>query len=104
MVDGSPDPDLFASYIGTVLTQLGKIKPAATVRAYGEMVDVLWRAGQTEAAVKLEILWNALASRYRFSLLCGYAMGHFYKEPDAYARVCAQHSDVRHTDPLPYWS
>jgi hypothetical protein len=43
--------------------------------------------------VKLEILWNAIASRYRFSLLCGYAMGHFYKEPEAYARVCAEHSE-----------
>lgn len=99
MIDGTPDPELFGAYIGTVLAQLRRIKPTATVRAYGEMVDLLWRNGQTEAAIKLEIHWNALASRYRFSLLCGYAMGHFYKEPEAYARVCAQHTDVRRFDP-----
>jgi len=100
MVGGNPDPELFASYIGTVLGQVARIKPQSTVRAYGEMVDLLWKTGQTEAAVKLEILWNALASKYRFSLLCGYAMGHFYKEPDAYARVCSEHSDVWPNDGL----
>lgn len=98
MVNGTPDAELFSGYMGTVLSQLGRIKPRATVRAYGEMVDVLWKAGQTEAAVKLEMLWNALASKYHFSLLCGYAMGHFYKEPEAYARVCAQHSEILPSD------
>ena len=29
---------------------------------------------------KVEMLWNGLASTYDFSLLCGYAFGHFYKE------------------------
>lgn len=101
MIDGTPDPELFTSYMGTVLSQLGRINPGATVRAYGEMVDVLWKAGQTEAAVKLEMLWNALASRYNFSLLCGYAMGHFYKEPEAYARVCAEHSAVLGSNDAP---
>ena len=98
MVNGTPDAELFSAYMGMVLSQLGRIKPRATIRAYGEMVDVLWKAGETEAAVRLEVLWNALAATYRFSLLCGYAMGHFYKEPEAFARVCAQHSDVLSSD------
>ena len=97
MIDGAPDGELFASYIGTVLKQLGRIRPRVAVRAYGEMVDVLWKSGQTEAAVKLEVLWNALALQYNFSLLCGYAMGQFYKEPESYRRVCELHSDVLET-------
>ena len=94
MINGTPDGELFSRYLGTVLRQVGRIRPRITIRAYGEMVDVLWKAGQTEAAVKLEVLWNALALQHNFSLLCGYAMGQFYKEPECYRRVCDQHSEV----------
>jgi hypothetical protein len=44
------------------------------------MVDVLWQAGQTAAAIRLEMLWNQLAQTHSFALLCGYSMGHFYKD------------------------
>ena len=58
-------------------------KSAGTERlhgpAYGEMVDVLWKAGQDVAAIRLEMLWNKLAAMHDFALLCGYAMGNFYK-------------------------
>jgi hypothetical protein len=37
------------------------------------MVDTLWRDGLQMAALRLELLWNGLAGRRRFSLLCGYA-------------------------------
>jgi hypothetical protein len=57
------------------------------------MVDVLWQDGLTAAAIALEMLWNQLAMTHDFSLLCGYAMGNFYK--DAGMRdICAQHSHV----------
>ena len=66
------------------------------IRAYGEMVDLLWQRGNTDAAIRLEILWNQLASNYEFSLMCGYAVGQFYKETrdPRYEDICAQHSDV----------
>jgi hypothetical protein len=51
------------------------------------MVDVLWKGGQTAAAIRLEMLWNQLAQTHAFSLLCGYSMGHFYKD--------ASRSDIR---------
>ena len=43
---------------------------------------MLWKEGRTEGAIKLEMLWNKLATRYGFALLCGYSMGNFYKEAD----------------------
>jgi hypothetical protein len=46
-----------------------------TIRAYGEMVDLLWKDGRSAASIKLEMLWNRLAGTHDFSLLCGYAMG-----------------------------
>ena len=42
------------------------------VRGYAEMVAVLWDAGQAALAIELEELWNELAARMSFSLLCGY--------------------------------
>jgi hypothetical protein len=94
IVAGRPDPELFDAYIGTVLDQVIRGRRRTIIRAYGEMVDVLWRAGSAEAAISLEILWNSLATKYAFSLLCGYSMGQFYKQPDLYGRVCEQHSHV----------
>ena len=41
------------------------------------MVDLLWKQGKTEAAIRLEVLWNNLADSHVFSLLCGYAIGNF---------------------------
>lgn len=47
-------------------------KAGQPVRIYAEMVAVLWDAGQVPLALELEALWNDLATRLPFSLLCGY--------------------------------
>ena len=64
------------------------------VRAFGEMVNLLWKDGMTSAAIRLETLWNELARSYDFKLLCGYSMGNFYKQADEMQRVCAHHTAV----------
>ena len=58
------------------------------------MVDVLWKEGKPEAAIRLEILWNRLAQRYGFALLCGYSMGNFYKETKGFEAICREHTHV----------
>jgi hypothetical protein len=93
MVDGMPDPTLFRTNVTAAIDHLCRGRHDCTIRAYGEMVDVLWQDGLTAAAIRLEMLWNQLAMTHDFSLLCGYAMGSFYK--DAGMRdICAQHSHV----------
>jgi len=93
MVDGMPDPMLFKTHVPAAIDRLCRGRTDCTIRAYGEMVDVLWQEGLTAAAIRLEMLWNQLAMTHDFSLLCGYAMGSFYK--DAGMRdICAQHSHV----------
>ncbi len=57
------------------------------------MVDVLWKAGQDMAAIKLEMLWNTLAMTHDFQLLCGDAMRNFYKDASL-AEIHHQHSHV----------
>ena len=47
--------------------------------------------------MRLEMLWNQLAMTHDFSLLCGYAMGSFYKDAGV-ADICNQHSHVLSAD------
>ncbi|MGZ3440573.1 MAG: ATP-binding protein [Polyangia bacterium] len=100
MVDGEPDPTRFRSVIGGALTELCRSSCHARVRAYGEMVDLLWADGNADAAIRLEELWNELERAHSFSLLCAYDMGRFPGGVDGagLARVCAAHSHVIPTE------
>jgi DcmR-like sensory protein len=93
MVDGMPDATRFMTHIPTAIDRLARERKGCTIRAYGEMVDVLWQDDLTAAAIRLEMLWNRLAMTADFSLLCGYAIGNFYKDAGM-RNVCAQHSHV----------
>jgi PAS domain S-box-containing protein len=90
MRDGDPDPLLFESAVGQLLATLCA-GGAGTLRAYGEMVDVLWQDGQRAAALRLEELWNDLQDRHTFALLCAYSVASFYKQPSSLEQVCAVH-------------
>jgi hypothetical protein len=92
MVDGKPDPDFFNTSASKALVELARGRKK-TIRAYGEMVDVLWKDGMSSAAIRLEMLWNRLANTHEFSLLCGYAMGNFYKDATI-EDVCRYHTHV----------
>jgi hypothetical protein len=91
MKDGVPDAEAFQRIVGGVLDHAARGRRQATVRAYGEMVDCLWKTGAAAAAIRLEVLWNQLAETRAFSLLCGYSMGNFYKH-GAYEDICRQHT------------
>ena len=94
MNQGMPDPALFRRVIGEVFEQAVRGRERTPVRAYGEMVDVLWKKGTTAAAIRLEVLWNELAATHAFSLLCGYAIGSFYKQASMLEEVARQHTHV----------
>ena len=79
MVDGLPDQRRFER---TLETALGKIEAQedSGLRAYGEMVGILWKAGQFSAAILLEQFWNNLLSRSSFRLFCAYPIDVFAKD------------------------
>jgi anti-sigma regulatory factor (Ser/Thr protein kinase) len=93
MVDGSPDPDIFMQVIGGMLASTRRV--GADIRAFGEMVALLWDQDNVTGAIALESLWNDLADHQQFSLLCAYpttalttaGLGHVND-------VCRLHSDV----------
>jgi KaiC/GvpD/RAD55 family RecA-like ATPase len=95
MDDDMPDAHRFEDSVGKLVAGVLDARPERTlIRAYGEMVDVLWKVGKPEAAIRLEILWNKLANQYGFALLCGYSMGNFYKQTALFEQVCRQHTHV----------
>ena len=94
MRDGEPQAQLFHRAIGSVFEKQTAAFPGRRLRAYGEMVDILWKQDERSAAIRLEELWNDLQSLHPFSLLCAYAMAGFYKEPGALQQVCLTHTHV----------
>lgn len=69
---GMPEWKSFHEIVGNLIVELRLQYPA--VRAYGEMVDLLWQRGGREAAIRLEEYWNELAKLQTFSLFCAYSM------------------------------
>jgi len=100
MMQSSPDRERFLASVGTVVEGCVRAAGTASVRAYGEMVDVLWKDGNVEGAIQLEELWNGLLQQHPFALHCAYAMGNFYKASQgrAFEQICAQHSHVIPTE------
>ena len=93
MLDGMPSAQMFNDALIPTIESAARGRTHRQVRAYGEMVDVLWQEAKYAAAIRLEVLWNQLASTHDFSLLCGYSMGCFYKDA-AFEEICDQHTHV----------
>ena len=89
-----PKRELFMATVGSVFERLLKKREYLVVRAYGEMVDLLASEGNVEGAIQLEGLWNELADRYQYSLLCGYSLEKLVHEAgeDGCRRVLRQHT------------
>jgi MEDS: MEthanogen/methylotroph, DcmR Sensory domain len=97
IADDTLDGNAFTDVMTAVIQRACRGRTDCTIRIYGQMVDVLWQAGKRELAIDLEMCWNQLAATQRFSLLCGYAMGPFYK--DAHCdEVCGQHTHIVSAD------
>jgi hypothetical protein len=91
MRGGRPDPALFDATVGALVRRCAA---AGRVRAFGEMVDVLWGQGNVEAALELEQLWTDLQQTVPFTLMCGYAASRMSQAGQA--RVRAAHDHVLH--------
>jgi PAS domain S-box-containing protein len=94
MVGGMADPTRFAEVVGGPIARAAERH--AHVRAFGEMVALLWAEGKREAALHLEELWNELARTLPLSLLCAYPLSAFGHERDAtrLLEICGEHSHV----------
>jgi hypothetical protein len=93
-----PSAGRFEEVVGGVIDGVTTRFPHQTVRAFGEMVDVLFQRGRQEAASALEDLWNRLLESRRCALLCAYELDVF----DLEAQTSALPEILRtHTHPRP---
>jgi len=92
--DGRIDGDAFDGTVGEVMRLA--VGRAAPVHAYGEMVSVLWEAGDVLGAIELEKLWNRLQEELTFTLLCAYRHATVSDPEQAAAleQVCCLHTHV----------
>jgi hypothetical protein len=77
MVDGRPDQERFRHVIGGVLGDVGGRAASGKIRAFGEMVGLLWIDGQESAAIHLEQYWNDILVGSSASLFCAYPIDIF---------------------------
>lgn len=93
--DGWPNDDKFYKVIGKILRK-ARGKEGRRVRAFGEMVVVLWDRGQNAATVRLEHLWHKLCKEEQgFSLFCAYPKSGFTDYAlRSLQDICALHSRV----------
>ena len=92
--DGWPHEVRFVDVVGAAIARAGQGRPR--VHAFGEMVALMWAEGNHAAAIRTEQLWNDLATRLPFSLLCAYPIGCFGNaaHTPSFLQVCAEHSTV----------
>jgi hypothetical protein len=71
----SNDEPEWGRFRGAILPVLSRMQPSGRgTRIYTELSGMLWQEGNTEAAIRVEELWNTLAASFQFSLYCGYTM------------------------------
>jgi hypothetical protein len=94
MVNNWPDDKLFVETV-SALFQKAKGRNGRRVRAFGEMVAILWEKGNAGATVQLEHLWNRLCARSAFCLFCAYPKSGFTQDPgQAMQQICCLHSKI----------
>ena len=80
MTGTGPDRELFQRHVVGAVRAAAEARSPARVRGYGEMVDLLTQEGRLDHALRLEELWNDVATILDLSLLCGYAKRSFQKQ------------------------
>jgi signal transduction histidine kinase/ActR/RegA family two-component response regulator len=94
MVGDMPDPSRFTKTVGGIIRKAAQ--GGRKVRIFGEMVSLLWAEEKSDAAIRLEELWNDLGKTDPFLLFCAYPMHVFGRDALAapLMRICAEHSEV----------
>lgn len=94
MVDGMPAREKFREAV-VPFANAASAKGRA-LRAFGEMVGILWKSGNVRGAVRLEQLWNEVVDGYGIALYCAYSARMLGDTADLRAteEMCATHSHL----------
>ena len=93
VVDGWIDENIFNSFIADIVNRAKQRN--GKVRAFGEMVAVLWGQANYGATAQMENLWNQLHGKSPFTLFCAYPKNGFIQsDVDSIDIICKQHAMV----------
>jgi hypothetical protein len=93
MAEGWPDEKLFLNFISHLFDRAAA--GDRQVRAFGEMMALLWTKGQAAATVRLEQLWNQFCQKSRLTVFCAYSSAAFTGDAfQTLAEICAEHTRV----------
>ena len=92
MINGWPDEIVFEKVVSELLDRARK---HGRVRAFGEMVAIMWQQGFHGATVGLEHLWHRLCQKEGFSLFCAYPKSGFTDDARISVKnICDTHSRI----------
>ena len=97
MEGGALVPARAARLLRDIFARIGPLPPQATIRLYGELVDVLYARGHKAAALEVEGLAVGLFEiEPRLSILCGYCIERFASDEDLdrLRAICDAHAHV----------
>lgn len=97
MVKNWPDVNRFNELVKSLISRARK--SSGRIRAFGEMVAILWAKGNVGATVHLEHLWNKFCETEAFCLFCAYPQSGFTED----ANVSLQHICSAHTKVVAGW-
>lgn len=93
MVNDIPDYSLFVKTITATFDRIRDSK--RQVRAFGEMVAILWEQGNSAATMMLEHMWNAFFEKETFSLFCAYPKNQFLEDTtNSLSNIYKAHSKI----------
>jgi anti-sigma regulatory factor (Ser/Thr protein kinase) len=90
----SPSLDL-DKFDAVVRAAIRRATRGGRLRVYGELVNLLWEAGDVQGAIDIEDGWIRLAGELEFSLMCGYhAQSMRADQIDGFHDLCSRHQRV----------
>lgn len=93
MVNNWPDESLFNQTISQIIEKCSGNN--RRIRAFGEMVAILWAQGHNGATVQLEHLWNKFCAKQAFCLFCAYPKSGFTDDMNtSLMHICGSHSKM----------
>ena len=103
MVDDQPDPKKFENTVRNLIKTTSKAPNGATrrVRACGECAPLLRKQGNSDAALRVEELWDVASHQYALRTLCGYVSGNLQGQEDQpiFQKIWSLHSIVTEYSP-----
>jgi len=92
MVDGKINKSLFMEQAASLMARARQNN--RRVRAFGEMVALLWEQGNKAATIELEQLWNEYCSEEPFCIFCAYPKSSFKSVDTPLVHICGAHSKI----------